>query len=78
MLERQGNLIVNRTGNPIALIKECDGCILINNSYWGDRNIKNRVCEIVGGTVRLEVMPRDVYVRLAESQANKIVGKGWL
>lgn len=33
LLERRGDLIVNREGNPVALVREHDQCILVNRIH---------------------------------------------
>jgi hypothetical protein len=78
MLMKEGDLIVNQKGNPVALLKECENCILINKAYWNDRGIRNKVSELVGGTRKQLKMPHEIYVELAEKQADSLVGKGWL
>jgi hypothetical protein len=66
MLVREGDLILNRKRHPVALIDECENCILINRAYWNDRIIRTRVSELTGGTKRHLKMPYELVAELAE------------
>ena len=68
MLVKEGNLIINQKGNPVALIVECDECIMINRLYWNDRGIRGKVSELAGGAKRHQKMPHEMYVQLLEKQ----------
>ncbi|MGV8074920.1 MAG: hypothetical protein AB2L11_10245 [Syntrophobacteraceae bacterium] len=70
MLERKGDLILNQSGNTVALIDECGSCILINRSFWNDRGIRTKVSELAGGVKKHLVMPHEIYVSLSEKTAN--------
>lgn len=64
MLLRRGDLIVNREGIPVALIKEHDQCILVNRMYWNDRKMRTKVSELAGGVKKHIRMPHEVYIEL--------------
>lgn len=71
MLVRTGDLIVNQSGNPIALVDECQSCILINRAYWNDRGIRTKVSELAGGVKRHLKMPRELYLTLSEERVSR-------
>jgi hypothetical protein len=73
MLVKEGNLVTNKKGTPVALVMECDECIMINRAYWNDRGIRNRVSEIVGGTRRHLKMPHTTYTELSEKLASRFI-----
>jgi hypothetical protein len=64
MLIKEGDLITNQKGNPVALIVECEECIMINRMYWNDRGIRGKVSELAGGAKRHLKMPHEKYVEL--------------
>lgn len=70
MLNRDGDLILNRKGNPIAIVDECENCILIHRAHWNDRGIRTRVSELAGGVKRHLKMPYDVYAQLSKKIAD--------
>lgn len=72
MLVRKGDLILNQSGDPVALVDECESCILINRSFWNDRGIRTKVSELVGGVKKHLKMPHETYMSLSDAPANEI------
>lgn len=76
MLERRGDLIVNGEGNPVALIREHDQCILVNRMHWNDRKMRTKVSELAGGVKKHIRMPHEVYMELL-SEGPEHPAIGW-
>lgn len=68
MLMKEGDLIINQQGTPVALIIDCDNCIMINRAFWNDRGIRARISELAGGARKHLKMPHELFIQLIQKQ----------